>query len=370
MSVHEPLTIRQPAVARTVIGIGLIGIGLLVGWAVDAGHLKDPETGRALATWQAVLFGSIPVALGVAVGAFRSGITIDPRHNRVVTWSGPLFPLFSNEHELGDSRRVTVSREVRGGNSSNSSSKTVYPVKLVFDAGEDIELAAETRPDRSRRLAERVARCAQLPMRNQMTDDVVDRQPHQLDWSLRQHLLADGDPPPLPTAPDGSTVKTQAAADDPTARAIELPPIGLARSGLVLALPALPMLAFPFLFFGGDSGPSPLFLAGVIGIVAVPILGVMVWAANRALTRTTLQVSPRELEIRRRGPLWRRTRRYSADDIEALSVESPSDHPLAGLVASGGLHIVTDERVEDVGRGCSAADLEYAADLIRHVVCH
>ncbi|MBI1372280.1 MAG: hypothetical protein GC159_05905 [Phycisphaera sp.] len=341
------------------------GMGILYAKATGRMSSSGGSAGDALAPY---IVGGVFGLFGFVTMGWRSGLRVNHRRRTLTTWWGVVVPLFSKDRDLEAVRAVHVCKEVRrtSNGKGGSSSKTVYPVRLVFDGSDRHEIKAPGSPIVARQLAEAVAHAADAPMHNAIGGESVIRQPDQLDWSLREHLLHAGDAPPEPTAPSDTTLRVEPERDG---YAIDVPPLGV-KSGIVLVLPAMGMAVIPLVIFFnmGDARPPLGFVLFACALFGVPFLGAALWMLHRTVVRTRIRLTPDELTITRRAPWWKSTRTLKCDDVEELTV-STAEHPLAALIAAGSVTAVTDARIEQFGQGLATDDLRYLADLIRHTVC-
>jgi hypothetical protein len=311
-----------------------------------------------------VPFASIFFLIGIGVMFGRAGVEIDRRAGTVQTWWGMFFPWRRKTLNLEGFSEVHVCKEVRRTSNSNggSSSKTVYPVRLIGDDQVNIQEYSSSLP--ARKVAEEVAKIAQIPMRNSITGVDVVRAPHQLDWSLRQHLHESGTVLEEPDVPAGLKV---ASKDD--AWRVEL------KSGTWLALIGLGMLIIPFMalpiffiaFAGGKAigDGLPVALAFFFG---VPFLIALIAFMSKAVNGHILEVSPQRVRVTTKRIIGKSIKEFDTEKLEELTVSKSPLAAIFGALGAGGVTLVTDDVFVTVGAGRPEQELDYVHDLICYVV--
>lgn len=351
---------------RLMLGSVFLIVGIGVAVAAFNGQLET-KPGELPGIVFGVLFGGTFSLIGTLIAFTRSGLRVDTHHRTVTPWWGVLVPMFKTEHRIDSVREVHVSREVRQSSSGNGkrSSKTGYPVRLILENNDRTEISAPGDMVQARVLGEAVAKAGEWPMHHSAAGASIIRQPDQLDWSLRQHLLHESTAPSETTAPVATALSIER---DRNGYVVQIPAMGM-KSGIMLAGLMLPMAIIPVLFFmRGGSGPPLPFIVLAGAVFGVLILGIVLWMVHRTVLTTELRITPEELTIVRRVPWWKSIRTLRCDDIEELAVTSPSSR-LSAIIASGGVTAVMDNRIEEFGRGLESADLNHVADLIRSTVC-
>jgi hypothetical protein len=331
--------------ALVVAGIGQIMNGVFDGFVV-------------------VPCASIFLLIGLGFMFGRAGVEIDRRARTVKTWWGVFFPWRRKTLNLEGFSEVHVCKEVRRTSNSNggSSSKTVFPVRLVGD--EQVKIQEYSSPLPARKVAEEVAKVAELPMRNSITGVDVVRAPHQLDWSLRQHLHETGATFDEPVVPDGVRVATK---DD--AWRVEL------KSASWLALVGLGMLMIPFMampiFFivlAGGKAMHGKFAVVVCLFFAVPLLIGLGAFLCRAVNGHIIEITPKRVRVTTKMLIGKRVKEFDAEHLEELTVAETPMAAILGALGGGGVTFVTDDVFVTVGGGRPRAELDYVHDLICYVV--
>ncbi len=364
------LEFRRVSIARSIAGV----IILVLAWGLF--HIApDPgaraSSGTTISAWISYPAALAAAAAGLALLVYRSGITFDRARDDIHTWWGLPKPVRTQRSALSNYREVAVQREVRTTHTNNGSSRTiVFAVRLNAPGDADaLEIAAPKDAMAARGLGETIARACGLPLRSVMSSagSHTLRQPEELDWSLRQQIEARGQSPDEPVEPPRSRL---VVSPDGNRRVVDLPSIGLLRGGLGISLLALPG-AFMFVGFALsalDDAP-PIFVATFCMFAALPFL-IGLWAGlTRGLRTEQLRVDAGELSVERRSPLGTRKTTVPSMLIEEASWSPSAPSILGSLVASGGVTLVTDERLIEFGRGASDAEREYLVQLIEHAVC-
>ncbi len=350
---RHAVEVRPSAALRVVCGAvaGAVGFALLF------------AEGGAVPYEAFLAAGLLLVAAATWLVLRRDGVTVDAVADRVETWRSVTTRRSVASARLSAFREVGVGTEVRG---HGKHAVRVHPIRLRGD--ETFEIAAPTDAAGARRLAEHIARAAHLPLREELGDEVVVRDPARLDWSLRETLRESG-VPPCPTRPADSRLEVHVADLRHT---VALPALGLVRGGLLLlglALPGCVMGIVVATTIAGDA-PAPIRALFVAASFA-PVLFTSLLAAHRGLRRTTVEIAPKAIRIRSEWPWTARTRVVACDRLEGVTASRAAERPhaLAALVPTGGVSLVCDAEIVRFGAGLPDADLAYLRDLVRHVVC-
>ena len=98
-----------------------------------------------------VPFASIFFLIGIGVMFGRAGVEIDRREGTVKTWWGLFFPWYRRTLNLEGFTEVHLCKEVRRTSNSNggSSTKTVYPVRLIGTDQVNVQEYSSPLPARS-----------------------------------------------------------------------------------------------------------------------------------------------------------------------------------------------------------------------------
>lgn len=346
-----------------MIGVVLLCLAAGIACLGGTGLLREASGGPAPAATVAV-FVAVFGAPGLALLSHVSGIDFHRLRGEAERWWG-----FGS---VWKSRRIALTafdsidvRKVVRSNGKNGST-TVYPVRL--HGAEPVSVHECRDPVTARSLAEELARYLELDLRSTLHGEETVRPWRQLDWSLRRRILSTGEAPPRPEPPCGSRLTVTAAGNgfDVTA-----PGVGLLRSGMLLVALAAPAPVL-FLAFGATSlrDAPPLFLALFVGFALLPLPVLALTALRRAGRSETLVLRRDKVTVEHLGPLGAKTSwSRPSDAIEEITVSTPVGSALAGLIATGGVTLVTDAGACELLRGASDEERAYVRDLIAHVIC-
>ncbi len=339
----------------------LLNAGIIFLFAT--GKFHNPDGGVA-SPWAALvpgLFLGLP-ALGLFL--FRSGIGVNTKEMLVRSWWGFVRPWRVREESLAAFSHVEVLKEVR-----RSGNNTVirYPIRLV--GGEKpLSLVVAGEPLSARRLSERFAAAMGKPLHNHLSGIPVIRMPEEFDRSLGENIVASGELPELPVQPVGSKLGLQV---DGERLQVEIPSPGLMRGGLALMALVLPSLAlalgFFFMFGGGNPFGFSLFM---VGMVAVPMAGAFFYALSRGVRKELLEVGPEEIRIRSCFPWMETSKAIPTQEVEEITQTewNKNGSPLAGMLAIGGVTLMSDEKMLTFGSSLSHEDRSFVIELVRYVL--
>jgi len=344
-SVQVPFVVLFVPHVVMIVGMLLSGPLLLASWAMG----RDLEAESWLLSLGVTAF-SVPFLLLIPPILGRRATVLDRRRREVREVRGlalpllPVVPVMRRRHPLESFSEVVLRLERRSV--GKRSSTEVYAVSLDRSVGPPVLVADARRFLGGRRLAERVASFAQLPLRDQTGMEHVVRRPDALDLPLANQGAA---PEPEPAVPRG----WQVVKDDPSTWEVQLPAPAFAHwrtlglSVLLAAATAGMWLARP-----ADPGPPPkptvsevpssdwrppslwpwrarvvqrTLLAGasaIGGATGLGMLAVWVWHLATWPRGYRVTVEAGGLEVVRRGPAGRRRVRFRRQELEELRVRS------------------------------------------------
>ncbi len=357
------LRFQRRTTGRKIFGGILFLLNAGVIYLFFAGKFHNPD-GQVASAWAALvpgLFLGLP-SLGLLL--FRSGIGVNTKEMRVRHWWGFPRPWRIREESLSSFSHVEVLKEVR-----RSGNNTVirYPIRLV--GGEkpfNLTMAGE--PLSARRLSERFAAAMAKPLHNHLSGIPVIRMPEEFDRSLGENIVASGELPELPSQPEGSKLGLQV---DGERLQVEIPAPGLIRGGLALMVMALPALALAIGFTFMFGGRQPLgFRLFMVGMVAVPMAGAFFYALSRGVREELLEVGPEEIRVLSRYPWMESSASIPTREVEEITQTewNKTGSPLAGMLAFGGVTLMSDEKMLTFGTSLSHEDRSFVIELVRYVL--
>lgn len=359
-------------VARTGGGtssvVGVVAVIAGGGGPIYLG-LNSPPSGPGLAP--AIVMSVLFVFVGLCIVLYRSERRFDRSAKTMTTVTSIGVPWSTHSDSLDGVDRLRVTKEVRTSSTSSghTSSKTVFPVRLLYADGNEMELSSPLDYLKARRASETLARFLCLPLEDTSTGTVVVRQPSDLDVSVRERLLADdGGLPPLPSKPMDmrSQVELLAGGGD-----LRLPADGITAMSMVLIVGGMLAVALfgGFVIRGLFADPSVAVgfkvAAGLFLLFpAVPIaIGVLLMIVRTRVRRhgDVITVS------RGLGPLSRRWR-FTLEELEEISAPERS-HKQGRLRPGPGLALRSDTAHCQVGRYLPTPELLYLKAALEHMVC-
>ncbi|HYE04633.1 MAG TPA: hypothetical protein VEL07_03850 [Planctomycetota bacterium] len=216
------------------------------------------------------------VAGGLAITGFRSRRIVDLDERAIETTTGWLFWTTTKREAIGDWRSVEIRPPERRGSGKNR--YTAIPVMLNGSHGAH-EIDAPRHEHDARRLAEWLARGANLPLRDASAGDVVERAPDRLDEPLVARIRAEDLQAP---EPERNRLRRE---DLMHGVRIRVPPSSALLLSPLMLLPLLiPLLFWWFLWRPGlarsadGSTASTLFLYAPLLMVVLPLVGMIVSA--------------------------------------------------------------------------------------------
>ncbi len=244
-------------------------------------------------------FGTVFVLIGLGLMLGRRGLVIDRRRRMAVSWFGLVVPMKITEHRLDELQRVAVRRE---SHSSNGSRTIVFPVRLEGPGGKTLEIEKSQDYQRSRQLAEDVAKHLALPLSDWSSGEEVVREAAHLDESIREQVQRTGEQIELPSPPPAvrSAISQRAGAVS-----IDIPAEGLgfrdfAESGVTAVF-----IITASIFFGGILIKMPipnqlriaLLVFFLVVFVVLPLVLVTTKIKKRKTQTTRVTVSPTKLTV-------------------------------------------------------------------------
>lgn len=328
---------------------------------------KDGETDEPISVVFALLFGGVFTAVGAGLVLGRAGKVFDKRSGTVTTWWGMLVPFKKNEYPLDRYDSVTLSKEVRR---SKNSTYTVYPVRVEGGGVKTLKIEEPREERKARTTGEEIAKFLGVKLADRTLGAEVVRQANELDESIRQRVERTGDRPEVPDPPaDRKTAETVIG----DTLSIEIPGRGFQPAcvvGLVLTLVVPTFIYFGFvrgiLETEMPSGTKSIMVAVVsLLFVALPfILGLFIFLRGYD-KGATVDVSPLQLQMRRRGLVGTRTTTIPTSELEELVLvgyAGQSNKNMRRIVAR------SDQGALEFGQGLPVAELEWLRAVIWNVV--
>lgn len=292
---RERLSIRGGGGCLMLFGTPFFLAGLAV-IAATLGFFGD-KSSNPPPLFVGIPFGLIFVSVGALLMFGRSGFTIDKSSRKACKWSGLLFPMFRKEFSLDDFNLIKLTSEIRH---NKNSTYTVYPVCLVHNDGENIEVEQTQDYLKSRKRAEQVAKICQLNLQDSGRKVTVEREWKLLDECLLKRFQRSGDTITIPAKP--ATMQSALLTSGREVQ-IEFPPVGVLGK-LKSIMPLVFLMIFGSLFFSQfllvfinmvDVENGKLIVTGVIGsAIAFCILRIICLVLEGKKCRSRVTVSARE----------------------------------------------------------------------------
>lgn len=343
-----------------LIGLGVMALPLL--------GLEQKGGGDAPPVIFTTLFGGVFAAVGGGILFGRSSLELDRATGEVRRKVGLLFFPFSvTTHALGDYERVTFSREARR---RGKTTVTVFPVRLLARAGEDLELTTPEDRVRARLEAERAAKFLRLGVEDRTVEPPSLREAGTLDVPLRERLRRE--PAPAPQAPPGGRAQLTSEGGRVV---IEVPPVGIGPQQVVaLGLMLVPLAALGmFILFPLLAGAPLGFVAVFAAFGLVFLLGALrgaVGVVHGALARSRIEVGSELVLVQRESPLRRTREELAADLIEEVELTG-SNVPAQAQAWVGPtveLLILGDVETARIPLLLERAEQEWLRDVVRHAL--
>jgi hypothetical protein len=339
-----------------IFGIPLLTFGVLLAVAPLLGEAALEE-GLPPSLLITVPFGLLFAALGTLLVFGRWGLDIDRAHGTVARWWGLFVPIRRAERRLDGFDRVVLSEEVTevGGHENMT-----YAVRLA-GGGQPMDLQHTIAPQAARLEAEAIARFTDLPLHDETGDEALVRQPGELDESVRERALREGEKRELEPPSEDSPVCCRLEGHT---MVLQLPRRRLGLAGwwavvVFFAAWVTPVSAVLVLQAEriGSTGAGLVFL-GALALVflVVPVLGLLAGLLRHLTTRETLRVSPSTVRLERSWLLGRQEMHLPGADLEEIRCTPES------------VDLVSDEQTIEVGIGLEPEDLRWLESVIHAVV--
>ncbi len=313
---------------------------------------------------------SLPfLAVGTGFLLGRAGLSLDRRRRKIIQWWGLLIPFRTTERSLQDLEQVGISVDRRGGKNKH----TVYPVQLDGRSGEPIEIEAPGNHFQARQTAEKLAKFLGLGIADTSMGIRTFRPAGSLDEPLRDRILRQDGPAPLPAG--GPPERIQYTSRNDTGAFI-LPKVGftgpvvlsLIAGGLFAAIFSAVMLV-PLVFML-EKASSFLPVAIMIGIFSLPMVGVLgaiVVSVIRTVTQQEkLLASPRGITIERTDWFGKTQTAMPAQELEELEKGISGGGTPGNLLRTPILFARSDKAELEFGQGLTPDEVDWLARTIRH----
>lgn len=319
------------------------------------------------------LFGLVMLGLGLVLCCTRSTAVLDKRRNTLRYHRREITGSTSWERSLSDFDEVHLGTEFVSGESRSSGHWLCF-VDLVDGSGDTLRLGARRKLAESddetdmRRLAERLARLLEVPLRASFSGEEVVSAPDELDRTLGDKF-PEATPPLQP--PPTSAIRVTHEGD--RIRYL-LPPEGyrglnrffllVAGGSTVFSLLVFGLLATTVAAGGETEGLPPaaaLLLSGLLAGFSFLMLAAAVGKASR---QDELVLAPGELArtVIFRGRRYPRERLDPAE-VEDLRRDEGSRHPL--IPGEPPLLVISDRHILRVGGWLGAEDSAWLLDELR-----
>lgn len=192
----EKLVFRRTTMLAWASGLALMASGGMLVWF----YLSDPR--RVVEGDRPVLLcGVVLAVVGLGLGSWMVTTVVDRRRGVLAQrWSTfLLLPLRAVQHPLSEFDAVTLSQ--RGIPNPKGPPGREYDVCMRHHAGRELKVASCGDPERSRRLAEELARFVSLPLEDRSLGYALTRQPDELDSSVGERIGEAGGSLAMPEAP-------------------------------------------------------------------------------------------------------------------------------------------------------------------------
>ena len=336
----------------TLVGLILVGIALTA-------FVKNGFHGEYMPL---LIFGGLALLVGPLVGLNSRGMTIDKERREIKQWGGLGTPKTTATHPFDAFTEVLVCKRRVRSSSSNGGSKVIFPV--IIEGKDPLTVAHYRTAVKARAGAEVVARAMGIPLRNSITGTDVVRPADQLDWSLREIGLRADEKPRMPQMPPTTSLKWRSMGGE---HEVDIPPIGLYKSGILLALLFVPLLVVPVVLLSVIFKESQTAQPVVIGLFSLPLVALLLTSIWRSAKKVTITITKDEVRLRTSNLVGGTTRVIAMTDLEEVSA-FVSNAPLRALITyDGGVTFVTDAGLTSVGPGLDEEDQSYICDLVRYV---
>jgi hypothetical protein len=350
----------------------LFGLPFLLGGLFAIVLSLSPDAGRRdVPDWYILLPGGLLLfGVGVLLVFTRRGTEIDHRNGRVTKWWGLLWPMARTVHPLADFDQVAMSQRVERG---RRRSYTVYPVTLVGPKVRAVEVDTKLTFSGADELAKDIARCTGFQFVDRSQGSPIVRLAAEVDASLRERQQGSGARVNVPDPP--ADARSRVAVFGETIR-FDIPAPGFHRRdlwgmGFGLLVPAGVALLWLKPVYQRGAVPLPMMAALAVLLVGLPFVVFFVPPLSVAWRRTRVEASPRELRVRFRGMILRRTRAlltHTVKEIEVVDLASFKGNADA-RGSMGELVVVrSDHGTLAFGVGLSDAELDWIRAVLWNVV--
>ncbi len=294
----------------------------------------------------AIPFGGVFAAVGLGLMTGRSGLIIDRRQGRVVSWYGLLVPMKRKEYFLDYYDRVSLRKERRSG---DKRSYTVYPVRLEGRAGaEAINLEEPQDYQEARKTAEDVAKFLSLRMEDYSSGSKLVREADRLDETIREKTARTGEYVRVPIAPPDLRADV---TEEPGTVTVEVHPPGLTAASYVQMAFTLIFVTVVFVFFGrfifGMKIPAP-FNYIVIGVfsflfILMPIFTTLRKVLGKARRLQRITATPAMLIVEDREAGKSKVTEIPVYELEDFEIGRAFRTPGFRSVGAGKYMVETDD---------------------------
>lgn len=308
-----------------------------------------------------VLFAMPFLCVGLGLLFWKREITMDLRTGKVTKRAGVFVSLSTKVRKLDAFAAAVHDKRIVRGEKSN---RIVFPVILETPGGGGFELTRCRNKRQARTLAEWLARHGEYAVIDRTSGQDQRREFADIDTSLRERRLRDGDQP-APGAPPAKMRSTFDARDGTIT--IEVPAHGM-QPLLVIGMffATVPIwMAMLVMSMGDDDSYTPgWFTAAVYAVPSMITLGVWTAALYTGRRRFTVQATNDELRVLQAG-LIRREIVMPADEIEELYVDEAGGGFHAFLGGGPAIQVVSDRAEAAFGHTLKQDESAYLAEVLR-----
>lgn len=313
---------------------------------------------------------SLPfLAVGAGLLLGRAGLSLDRRRRKIIQWWGLLIPFRTTERDLQDLEQVGISVDRRGGKNKH----TVYPVLLEGKTGEPIEIEAPGNHFQARQVAEKLAKFLGLGIADTSMGVRTFRPANSLDEPLRDRILRQDGPAPLPSGGQPPRLQYQSREDT---GAFILPKVGFTGSAVISLIVGVLFVAIfvvvmlvPLVFMleKANSWIPVAIMLGSISLPMVGVLGAIIAGVVRTVTQQEkLLASPRGITIERSDWFGTTKTAMPSQELEELEKGISSGGTPANLLRTPILFARSDKVELEFGQGLTPDEIDWLAKTIRH----
>jgi hypothetical protein len=352
-----------------LLGLPFLLFGLFtIGGALNGQLIQNSST--PVAPYGIALFGSVFAALGAMLTLGRAGIVIDRAAGQVTTWWGLLVAFSRRVDTLSAFEVVALTKKVIR---TRNGSRTTYPVTLE-GAAKPVTIGTPRRSNEARQLAERVAKFLNLGIRDSSSGVTVEREAGRLDESVGDRMARMGETTTWPTRPLDCRVVYERAGDEAI---LEIPPIGfhpvlllfLAFTVVIAAITGRFVFSDAWWSVGSGSGFERVPALIMAGAFVLPVVVVVGFIFTLVTMVQRIRVSPRELRVQYRCPLFTREKCLPARAIEELKLggtATPEGKPLPNTI--GAVVLATSDEEHCAFGSTRVEDVRWVYDVVRHIL--